>query len=181
MSDTPDDVATPYENLVRAASETAERADHPFSDAEVGNMRTAEAASDDPVAAVVDEQDEARPTSVEELPLETAAAVHEPGTGTEGRWLTLLDAAVALGVSADTVRRRVRRKELPARHDDRGRLIVELPAGAEPGPAEASLRELASLRARIAELERDRDDWRGQAQITAASLQQLTASPPPSR
>jgi hypothetical protein len=169
----------------QTASETAERADHPFSDAEVENMRTAKAASDDPVAAVVDEQPEARPTtSVRELPREPGAAVREAGTATEGRWLALLDAAVALGVSGDTVRRRVRRGELPSRHDERGRLIVELPAAtsppadAEPGPAVEASELLAALRARIAELERDRDQWRGQAQMSIASLQQLTAALP---
>jgi excisionase family DNA binding protein len=38
---------------------------------------------------------------------------------TAEQWLTLAEAAAALGVSPDTVRRRIRRGELVARHDAR--------------------------------------------------------------
>jgi len=83
-------------------------------------------------------------------------AMHEPGS--VGRWLSLIDAAVALRVSPDTVRRRVRRCELPSRHHERGRLLVELAADtpAPIGPAHSGDHELPRLRDRVALLERER-------------------------
>jgi excisionase family DNA binding protein len=42
----------------------------------------------------------------------------------------LAEAAAILGVSVDTVRRRVRQGKLPARHDAEGRLLVEVPSSA---------------------------------------------------
>ncbi len=93
--------------------------------------------------------------------------------------MTISEAAVALGVSADTVRRRVQRGELQATQDERGRMVVSLdglPEWEEPVPGNASARamELAHLREMLtqASQERDRaveqaDAWREQAQRAA--------------
>jgi hypothetical protein len=48
----------------------------------------------------------------------------------------LPEAAAALGVSVDTIRRRVRRGQLAATHDAEGRLVVDIPA-ARQVPADA--------------------------------------------
>jgi excisionase family DNA binding protein len=42
--------------------------------------------------------------------------------------LLLPEAAAVLGVSVDTIRRRVRKGQLTATHDAEGRLLVEIPA-----------------------------------------------------
>jgi len=83
-------------------------------------------------------------------------SMHEPGS--MGRWRSLIDAAVALRVSPDTVRRRARRGELPSRHHVRGRLLVELAADtpAPIGQAHSGDHELPRLRDRVALLERER-------------------------
>lgn len=41
--------------------------------------------------------------------------------------LTMAEAAVALGVHLDTIRRRIRRGELAVRRDERGRNLVMVP------------------------------------------------------
>ena len=84
-----------------------------------------------------------------------ADAMHEPGIAVH--WLPLLDAAQALGVSPDTVRRRVRRGELPSRHEH-GRLLVELPVGTPTAAqAQGEAGELALFRERVSLLERERE------------------------
>src|SRR4051794_16675351 len=50
--------------------------------------------------------------------------------------LLLPEAAAALGVSVDTIRRRVRKGQLVATHDAEGRLLVEVPP-ARYAPADA--------------------------------------------
>jgi nitric oxide reductase activation protein len=46
--------------------------------------------------------------------------------------LLLPEAAAALGVSVDTIRRRVRKGQLVATHDAEGRLLVEVPTARQP-------------------------------------------------
>src|SRR5688500_2438517 len=52
--------------------------------------------------------------------------------------LLLVEAAAALGVSVDTIRRRVKRGELAAHADGQGRLLVALPDDAMQPPSTAS-------------------------------------------
>ena len=47
--------------------------------------------------------------------------------------LGMVEAAAALGVSVDTIRRRIKAGALGARHDERGRLLVTIPDPVEPG------------------------------------------------
>jgi hypothetical protein len=153
---------TPETAIARSktASETAERATHPFSDVQVRSMRT-----------------------VEEIPPQ----VPVQGPGTDGEWLLMADAALALGVSVDTVKRRLKRGRLEGRKDPAGRWQVMVPT-TEPVHAHDSpdtLTELAVLRARVADLERereqlvaDREAWREQAHRSDVHLQQLTAGLP---
>jgi hypothetical protein len=79
--------------------------------------------------------------------------VQTPGT----RWVLLIDAAQALNVSPDTVRRRVRRGELPGKHEN-GRLLVELPTTVENSATRGGHdHELAVALARVELLERERE------------------------
>ena len=64
--------------------------------------------------------------------------------------LPLADAAAHLGVSVDTLRRRIRRGELEAAKDDRGRYLVEVTGLDTPA---GDLVEMAVLRERVARLE----------------------------
>ncbi|HLC23673.1 MAG TPA: helix-turn-helix domain-containing protein, partial [Dehalococcoidia bacterium] len=64
--------------------------------------------------------------------------------------LTISEAAVALGVSVDTIRRKIKRGELRARQDNKGRYLVAVeapPRGA--APAVAGLPENAAETARL--------------------------------
>ncbi len=111
---------------------------------------------------------------------------HMPGGAVqaeEGRWMPLLDAAVALGVSPDTVRRRARRGELPSRHDH-GRLMVEL-AAAMPLAALSAVQghgegageggELPLLRQRVELLERERETLSAELEARRQSETELRA------
>lgn len=76
--------------------------------------------------------------------------------------MTISEAAVALGVSADTVRRRVQRGELQATQDERGRMLVSLdgvPEGVTESGNGASARavELAHLREMLSQASQERD------------------------
>jgi len=53
--------------------------------------------------------------------------------------LTINEAATALGVSVDTIKRRLKRGELAACKDERGRWVISLPAPAD-APAGATVR-----------------------------------------
>ena len=105
-------------------------------------------------------------------------------------WVPIKEAAERLGISADTVRRRLKRGELTGRQEPTAQgfvWVVELPP-LEPGQGEASASlelqaaaptaqavigealELAELRERVSGLERltselkeERDEWREQA------------------
>lgn len=101
----------------------------------------------------------------------------------EREYVTIREAAQRLGVSADTVRRRIRRGELPGERQETPqgyvwRVDVSQATGGTgdaPGPSErateaATTGELDILRERVAGLERlvtelqqDRDQWREQA------------------
>lgn len=96
-------------------------------------------------------------------------------SGAEPGWLSVAEASRALGISETAVRKRIRMGTLPAR-DHRGRKEVHIPVGEidtdgsrlvastkvgqERGLEAARLAgELSELRARLADLERDRDRW----------------------
>jgi excisionase family DNA binding protein len=84
-------------------------------------------------------------------------APNEPMEPVAGPDLTISETAAALGVSSDTVRRRIRRGELGAVKDSQGRLRVRLAPGQGSGPGAVRSAETALLRDRVALLERERD------------------------
>jgi predicted DNA-binding transcriptional regulator YafY len=115
--------------------------------------------------------------------------------------LTIRDAAERLGVSSDTIRRRLKAGELDGRQEPQGkqgyRWIVQLPDDAQdtptavgtaaPGMPTAMAYELADSRARIEglerlideigsqreKLERERDDWKDAAQREGEASREL--------
>jgi len=115
--------------------------------------------------------------------------------------LTIRDAAERLGVSSDTIRRRLKAGELAGRQEPQGkqgyRWIVQLPddppaatpavASVAPGMHSAEAYELADARARIEglerlideiasqreKLERERDDWKDAAQREGEASREL--------
>ncbi len=111
-------------------------------------------------------------------------------------YLGIRDAAEVLGVSQDTIRRRIKAGEIEAHQEPMGsgyRWLVLVPEGAQaeagvagdrgPGEAAADALELVALRERVEGLERlveeisaDRDAWRDQArrsQVMAETAQRL--------
>jgi hypothetical protein len=139
---------------------TARRAVNPAVAAELDTFSP----SDDAVAAV----------DVERTP------PTEPSADA-GTWLPTADAAALLNVSPDTVTRRRKLGQLQGRTDGRGRwlVLVEAPAPAEPVVA-ADVLELALLRQRVADLERERETmvanlaaWQEQAHRSDVLAQQL--------
>jgi hypothetical protein len=88
-------------------------------------------------------------------------------------YVSIQEAAERLGVSADTVRRRVKRGELQGEREKTPQGFVwrvELPAAETPPEAPGALQttpgeaiELELLRERIDELKEERDAWREQA------------------
>ncbi len=80
--------------------------------------------------------------------------------------VTVATAALALGVSPDTVRRRVQRGNLTPSHDARGRLLVTLDGIAAGGqlPASAAAAEIAHLNAQVASLQLELATRREEAQ-----------------
>jgi excisionase family DNA binding protein len=95
--------------------------------------------------------------------------------------LTIAEAATALGVSVDTVRRRIRRGDLRARRDEHGRYLItlemdsaETPAAKRARGAEAETeRELTHTREVLAEVRRQRDQLEQQV---AALQEQISAA-----
>ncbi len=115
--------------------------------------------------------------------------------------LTIRDAAERLGVSSDTIRRRLKAGELAGRQEPQGtqgyRWLVQLPAdppaatpavaSGAPGMPTAAAYELADARARIEglarlideiasqreKLERERDDWKDAAQREGEASREL--------
>jgi len=75
--------------------------------------------------------------------------------------LTISEAAVALGVSVDTIRRKIKRGELRARQDNKGRYMVavEAPGAMEIAPKVAAT-AVGAGRARSRRREAERDDER---------------------
>ena len=100
--------------------------------------------------------------------------------------VSIKEAAERLGVSVDTVRRRLKAGELEGRREPHGksgyRWLVQLPDDAQasaPGMPLAEAYELADARARIEGLERlidelatDRDAWKQQAERAQTLIQQ---------
>jgi excisionase family DNA binding protein len=74
--------------------------------------------------------------------------------------LSMREAAGALGVSLDTVKRRVRRGDLPARRDGRGWWLVQVPDTAPEAPPQAApdADVVQGLLAHITELTRHLDE-----------------------
>jgi hypothetical protein len=98
--------------------------------------------------------------------------------------LTLPQAAAALGVSVDTVRRRVKAGTLPSRTGESGRLLVDLPSNSTAGeppaeqqtavqPPEPAQQELAHVRELLEEIRLDRDYLRERLQIADQEREQL--------
>ena len=97
--------------------------------------------------------------------------------------LTISEAAVALGVSVDTIRRKIKRGELRARQDNKGRYLVAVeapPRGAAPAVAGApgNAAETARLRldlehaeAMVAELRHQREVLEGELQGARQAMQ----------
>jgi hypothetical protein len=159
MTDTAETPGTAIDSA-KTASETAERATHPFSDAEVGSMRTAEQVLPDALV---------------------------PYSSTDGDWLLVADAALALGVSGDTVKRRLKLGRLEGRKDHAGRwqVLVRAMEHRHPHDGLELATELAVLHARVVDLERereqliaDREAWREQARRSDVHLQHLMARLP---
>lgn len=74
------------------------------------------------------------------------------------REVSISQAAALLGVSTDTIRRRIRRGELQARQDGRGRLLVLLADGEEAHALQPLEELVAELRRERDRLERELDD-----------------------
>jgi hypothetical protein len=100
---------------------------------------------------------------------------------------TATEAAAVLGISADSLRRRIRQGTVQARRDGQGRLVVELPAdagapqaapsvaGAPPasaGGVQALQAELQALRAVLVEIRSERDALRLQVAVHAQERHQ---------
>jgi hypothetical protein len=105
-----------------------------------------------------------------------AAGMGEPRD--DGRpWLTLTEAAATSGRHIDALRALVKRGRVPARKNNLGQWLVQLPDGqangqgaaqGSPGPAPtgapAAPEAMAELRARLAKAEADAERWRGLAE-----------------
>ncbi len=89
--------------------------------------------------------------------------------------VTVAQAAAALGVSTDTVRRRVQRGQLQESRDARGRLLVDLTgiAAIGPLPASAAAAEIAHLREQIENLQLELATRREEAQQAAQAQTEL--------
>lgn len=88
--------------------------------------------------------------------------------------LTISEAAAALGVSVDTIRRKIKRGELTAHQDSRGKYLVSVdssaaaaaPAGPSAGPADT-----ARLRLELEQAENMIEELRHQREVLEAELQ----------
>jgi len=102
--------------------------------------------------------------------------------------LPLADAAAHMGVSVNTLRRRIRRGELEAVKNDRGRYLVKvedtwpLPGGGGGHAAPASLHtpaddpaEVAVLRQRVASLEAELEARRREAEAAEVAQREMRA------
>jgi predicted site-specific integrase-resolvase len=91
--------------------------------------------------------------------------------------LPLADAAAALGVSVDTVRRRIRRGALEAAKDERGRYVVEVAEDAAPMalPSHGDAAEVAVLRERVTRLEAELEARRREAEAAEVAQREMRA------
>jgi hypothetical protein len=102
--------------------------------------------------------------------------------------LPLADAAAHMGVPVNTLRRRIRRGELEAFKDDRGRYLVKVedtwppPGGGGGHAAPASLHtpaddpaEVAVLRQRVASLEAELEARRREAEAAEVAQREMRA------
>ncbi len=58
-----------------------------------------------------------------------SAPTNGPGNGPDGRWLAVPQATTALGIGAEAVRARVRRRQLRELRDNRSRPLAFVPDG----------------------------------------------------
>ena len=106
-------------------------------------------------------------------------------------WVSIREAAAALGVSQDTVRRRIRAANIEARKANNGRWQVEMPdaaAASPPAPerdATALARQAADLQAenrmlrgQLATMHATLDHEREQAGLVARTLEQFSRALP---
>jgi excisionase family DNA binding protein len=95
--------------------------------------------------------------------------------------MTIAEAAAALGLSVDTVRRRIRAGQLESRTDPRGRVVVQvekpLPGDAEqaaPDPRQVELeQELARLREQLSVTLAERDWLRSRVESAERERERL--------
>ena len=102
-------------------------------------------------------------------------------------WVSIREAAAALGVSQDTVRRRIRAAHLEARKANNGRWQVEMPDAAAASPPEP-VRDATALARQAADLQAENrmlrgqlatlDHEREQAGLVARSLEQFSRALP---
>ena len=84
-------------------------------------------------------------------------------------WVSIREAAAALGVSQDTVRRRIRAAHLEARKANNGRWQVEMPDAAAASPPEPE-RDATALARQAADLQAENRMLRGQLATMHATL-----------
>jgi hypothetical protein len=102
----------------------------------------------------------------------------------ETRRLTLREAASALGISKEAVRKRAIRGSLPTDKDPDGRVYVYVDA-LEDASADTATQEVSPdvlvriLREQIEDLRRERDAWREQARMTDRLLSAALERIPP--
>lgn len=95
--------------------------------------------------------------------------------------LPLAQAADRLGITTDSIRRRIRRGKLRAYKDNQGRWLVEVPSGHAPGPGPERVAggQLAGLRDQLerlgAELAEVRSEYREQVADLRAERDRLLA------
>ena len=117
------------------------------------------------------------------MPARTAA--HLQGQGTHMEELTVTQAAARLGVSRDTVLRRIKRGQLQFRQDVNGRYLVEIPGNAPAGASDATgaisgdalRRELDWFRAQLEEAATERAELRRLLAQAHENLQRALPAP----
>ena len=117
------------------------------------------------------------------MPARTAA--HLQGQGTHMEELTVTQAAARLGVSRDTVLRRIKRGQVQYRQDVNGRYLVEIPRDAPAGASgatgaisgDALRRELDWFRGQLEEAATERAELRRLLAQAQESLQRALPAP----
>lgn len=88
--------------------------------------------------------------------------------------LSISEAAAALGVSVDTIRRKIKRGEMQAEQDEHGKYMVKVKAadgGPVAPPTVGGPAETARLRLELDQAERMIDELRHQREVLEAELQ----------